>query len=214
MGTSREARATSEGIHVKNSSLVRPIAVALAALSLTLTSLFGSPAVAGDDKGLGVPPSNSQSTGQISAAALSEPWVRRLHATANNERVDLREARIDKVWSQHKVNFTALVRVVERARSPRMETSPDGIDRGVYQYRIYEYVYENGDLQKTGRWVVIQFVIEWGDGIANRGWLVTAYPVNTSSGPPPRDAANKSYCPAWLASATVMGPVNNDILYY
>lgn len=197
---------------VGSAAVMRSVAVLLTALSLAVTGAFIRPASAGDDRGLGTPPSSSPSE-QSSAAALSDAWVNRLHPTANHERVDLRDDRIDKVWNLHKVNFTALVRVVEQARSPRMSTSPSGIDRGVYRYRIYEYVYENGSLRKTGRWTVIEFVIEWGDGVANRGWLVTAYPKSTNAGAPPKDAAGKTYCPAWLASSAVMGPVNNDILY-
>jgi hypothetical protein len=196
---------------VKITSSARLVASFVAALSLVLTGLLGNPAVAGDDRGLGAPPKDRPSAGQVAAA--SETWVNRMHATANNERVDLRDDRIDKVWNLHKVNFTALVRVVEWARSPRMKTSPDGIDRGVYRYRIYEYEYVNGDLQKTGRWVVLQTIIEWGDGMADRGWMVTTYPVSTQAGAPPKDAAGKTYCPAWLANTAVMGPVNNDILY-
>lgn len=197
-----------------NNSLARQFAVVVATLSLLLAGLLVSPAAGAEHRLSAAAPTSDVAAGQNQAYARREdPWVRRLHATANNERVDLRESRIDKVWNQHKVNFTALVRVVERARSPRKSTSPKGIDRGVYQYRIYEYVYENGDLKKTGRWVVVQAIIEWGDGVADRGWLVTAYPVSTSSGTPPKDSSGNTYCPSWLASAAVMGPVNNDILY-
>ena len=72
----------------------------------------------------------------------------------------------------------------------------------------------NGTLEKTGRWVVLQTVIEWGDGMADRGWMVTTYPVSTQSGNPPKNpTTGKTYCPAWLANSVVMGPVNNDILY-
>jgi hypothetical protein len=202
-------------IHVKRQSLARPLAVFLATISLILTGILGSPAVAADDKGLGVPPASAPSNGPGSATALSgDAYVFREHAIASHERVDLREARIAKVWDQHRVSFTALVRVIGFARSPRWKTSPDGIDRGVYKYRIYEYEADSGGtLRKTGKWVVVQFVIEWGDGVANRGWLVTAYPVATQSGAPPKDVYGDSYCPAWLANTAVMGPVNNDILY-
>lgn len=192
----------------------RALAVLVAAISLILAGLVASPAVAGDDRGLGTPPTpTAEQNGEVQALA-GDSYVFREHSTANNERVDLRDDRIDKVWNLHKVNFTALVRVVEWARSPRMSTSPAGVDRGVYRYRIYEYENDNGTLRKTGRWVIIEFVIEWGDGIANRGWLVTAYPVQTQAGSPPKNnATGKTYCPAWLANSVVMGPVNNDILY-
>ncbi|TYL51501.1 hypothetical protein FXB39_09795 [Nocardioides sp. BGMRC 2183] len=189
---------------------VRLLAILVAALSLVLTGFVAGPAVAGDDKGLG--PSTSDPSGDATdyAAAAGDAWVKRMHPTANNERVDLREARIDKVWDMHKVNFTALARVVEWARSPRLGTSRHGIDRGVYKYRIYEYIWNDGELEKTGRWVVIKFFIEWGDGMADRGWLVTAYPTWTHSGKPPKDAKGKTYCPEWLASSAVMGPINHD----
>jgi hypothetical protein len=93
-----------------------------------------------------------------------------------------------------------------------MSTSPYGIDRGIYQYRIYEYETVNGQLLKTGRWVIIQSIIEWGDGMADRGWMVTAYPVATQSGGPAQKNG-KSWAPAWLANSFVFGPINNDILY-
>lgn len=59
---------------------------------------------------------------------------------------------------------------------------------------------------------MIQIVIEWGDGKANRGWLVTAYPVQTHAGAPQKKDG-KSWAPGWLAERVVFGPVNNDILY-
>jgi hypothetical protein len=71
----------------------------------------------------------------------------------------------------------------------------------------------DGKLERTGRWVVLQAIIEWGDGMADRGWMVTTYPVSTQAGKPPKDAKGNTYCPAWLAGSAVMGPVNNDILY-
>lgn len=186
---------------------LRTLALAAVGLMMAATPGFVSaPATASDDHGLG-----SRSGSQVQAT--SDSWVNRLHPTASNERVDLRDDRIDKVWNLHKVNFTALVRTVQWARSPRMSTSADGIDRGIYRYKIYEYVVVNGELEKTGRWVILQTVIEWGDGLANRGWMVTTYPVATESGKPPKDSAGKTYCPAWLASALTVGPVNNDILY-
>lgn len=190
----------------------RALAILIAAISLIFAGLVGSPALAGDDRGLGTPTTTVSQPGQVQALA-GDAYVFREHATANHERVDLRDDRIDKVWNQHKVNFTALVRVVERARSPRMATSSAGIDRGIYQCRIYEYEVVNGSLERTGRWVVLQTVIEWGDGMADRGWMVTTYPVSTQAGKPPKDATGNTYCPAWLASSAVMGPVNNDILY-
>lgn len=191
----------------------RVLAVLMVAISLILTGLLSSPSVAGDDRGFGTPPPAAEQDGEVQALA-GDSYVFREHSTADNERVDLRDDRIDKVWNQHKVNFTALVRVVEWARSPRWKTSPDGIDRGVYKYRIYEYENDNGTLRKTGRWVIIQFVIEWGDGIPDRGWLVTAYPIETQAGRPPKNTATGwTYCPTWLANSVVMGPVNNDRLY-
>lgn len=191
----------------RRSTLVMLVSLIFALLGIA------SPAVAGDDRGLGKPPASDPNAGF--QALASNSYVFREHSTANHERVDLFDDRIDKVWNLHKVNFTALVRVVEWARSPRMATSPDGVDRGIYRYRIYEYENDNGTLRKTGRWVIIQFVIEWGDGMADRGWLVTAYPVQTQAGSPPVNATTgKSYCPSWLANTIVMGPVNNDILYY
>src|SRR5690606_22035330 len=51
-----------------------------------------------------------------------------------------------------------------------------------YRYRIYEHEVVDGVLRRTGRWVVVQIVIDWGDGKPNRGWLVTAYPVQTHNG--------------------------------
>ena len=81
-----------------------------------------------------------------------------------------------------------------------------------YRYRIYEHEVVDGVLRRTGRWVVVQIVIEWGDGKPNRGWLVTAYPVQPHNGTPA--ARNgKSWAPAWLSNSFVFGPVNNDILY-
>lgn len=203
---------------MQRSFSIRTIVSLFIAAILPLSGALATPASASDDKGLGLPTSITVSitddgeafTSQVSS---NDTWVYREHSTANHERVDLRDDRIDKVWTLHKVNFTALVRVVERARSPRKETSPHGIDRGVYEYRIYEYEYVNGNPQKTGRWVIIKAVIEWGDGYEDRGWMVTAYPVDTQSGNPPKTSDGKTYCPAWLANAAVMGPVNNDILY-
>lgn len=195
---------------MKLNALARPLAVLVAALCLILAGGLANPVVAGDDRGLGKPPSGDQAD---LAATAGDAYVYREHATANHERVDLRDDRIDKVWNQHKVNFSALVRVVEWARSPRKATSSAGIDRGIYQYRIYEYEYVNGDLQKTGRWVILQTIIEWGDGVNDRGWMVTTYPVKTQSGTPPKASNGDTYCPAWLAETFVLGPVNNDILY-
>lgn len=105
---------------------LRLLAILTAALSLVLTVFVAGPAVAGDDKGLG--PSTSDPLGDTAgfSAAAGDAWVTRMHPTANNERVDLRKARIDKVWNVHKVNFTALVRVVEWARSPRLSTDTLG----------------------------------------------------------------------------------------
>lgn len=199
-----------EGIIVKFRAFLRPLVGFLTVLCLVFAGGLFAPVNAGntDNRGLGKKPARDQI-----AARSSDAYVFREHSTANHERVDLREFRIDKVWNQHKVNFTALVRVVEWARSPRMRTSPDGIDRGVYRYKIYEYVSDNGGLEKTGRWVILQTVIEWGDGANNRGWMVTTYPVETQSGNPPKDAQGKTYCPAWLAETFAVGPVNNEILY-
>lgn len=195
--------------------LARPLAVLVTVLSLTLTGLFSSPVAAGDDRGLGTPPPtpSAPTVGpENSIAAAGDAWVRREHSTANNEIVDLRSARIDKVRDVHGVNFSALTRVVEWARSPRMSTSPDGIDRGVYRYRIYEYATVNGQPQMTGRWCILQTVIEWGDGVANRGWMVTTYPVMTNTGSVPQKNG-KSFTPSWLTNLWAIGPVNNDILY-
>lgn len=203
---------------MQRSFSIRTIASLFIAAILPLSGALATPASASDDKGLGLPTSITVSitddgeafTSQVSS---SDTWVYREHTTANHERVDLRDDRIDKVWTLHKVNFTALTRVVEWARSPRKATGKDGIDRGIYEYRIYEYESVNGNLQKTGRWVIIKTVIEWGDGYKDRGWMVTAYPVLTDSGKPPQTSDGKTYCPAWLANATVVGPVNNDVLY-
>lgn len=147
-----------------------------------------------------------------SPAVAADAWVKRKHSTANDERVDLSDARIKKVRDQHNIRFDALVRAIEWARSPRKRTSSDGNDRGIYQYRIYEYEVSNGELVKTGRWVTIEFVIEWGDGKANRGWLVTAYPRQTQSGQP-ATKNGKSWAPNWLSNSFVFGPPNNDVLY-
>lgn len=68
-----------------------------------------------------------------SSVALGATWIYREHPTANHERVDLFEDRIDKVKDQHNINFSALVRAIEWARSPRCFTSQDGNDRGVYR---------------------------------------------------------------------------------
>lgn len=69
----------------------------------------------------------------------------------------------------------------------------------------------DGDLQKTGRWVIIQSVIEWGDGHEDRGWMVTAYPWRTQAGAPAQKNG-KSWAPGWLSNSFVFGPVNNDII--
>lgn len=205
------------GIIVKINALARPLAVFVAALSLVLAGLLANPVVAGDDRGLGTPRSsdpsgNTSSDASGPAVAFGDAWVNRRHSTANNERVDLSDDRIDKVRTLHGVNFDALVRVVEWARSPRKATSPDGIDRGIYQYKIYEYEAVNGNLQKTGRWCILQTIIEWGDGYADRGWMVTTYPVRTQAGAPPTKSG-KSFTPSWLTNSISFGPVNNDILY-
>lgn len=172
----------------------------------------GSDSGVSDDRGLGTPPSKSGSKNEAANLAAGDAWVYRVHPTANHEKVDLRADRISKVKTQHNVNFDALVRVVQSARSPRKSTSPDGIDRGVYQYRIYEYKLVNGAPVPTGKWVVVQAIIEWGDGIANRGWLVTAYPVSTHTGLPAQ-VNGKSWMPSWVTTTGVFGPPNNDILY-
>lgn len=190
---------------MKVNYFARLLAVFVAALSLTLTGLLVSPVVAGDDRGLGTPSTDP-------SVAAGDAWVNRRHSTANNERVDLREERIDAVKNQHGVNFTVLTRVVEWARSPRKATSADGVDRGIYEYRIYEYEVVNGDLQKTGRWCILRTVIEWGDGHADRGWMVTTFPVRIQTGLPPKKNG-KSFTPSWLTNTLAVGPVNNDILY-
>src|SRR5690606_27534964 len=80
-----------------------------------------------------------------------------------------------------------------------------------YRYLIYEHEVVDGVLRRTGRWVVVQIVIVWGDGKPNRGWLVTAHPVQTRSGAP-ATKDGKSWAPAWLSNSFVFGSVNNDIL--
>lgn len=204
-------------------SLTRPFVLFGLALSLVLLTLAG-PATASDDLGLAPTSSDLEapagdgtvpeyggsdsSDAERAAAMAGDAYIFREHPTANNERVDLFEERIEKVHDQHNVRFDALVRTVEWARSPRKATSNDGVDRGIYQYRIYEYL--DGD--KTGRWVIIQSVIEWGDGKKGRGWLVTAYPVRTQAGAPAK-RDGKSWAPAWLSNSFVFGPINNDRLY-
>jgi hypothetical protein len=194
----------------------RSVALLLGAISLTIGALAASPATAdgnggqtapqapstsGDDRGLGTP--SPEPSGM---SALADTYVFREHSTANHERVDIRDDRLDHVVTQHNVKFATLVRVIEWARSPRCWTSADGVDRGIYKYKIYEYV--NGE--KTGRWVIFQAIIEWGDGHADRGWLVTAYPVSTNSGPPPRKNG-KNWTPNW-ANTAQWGPPNSEIL--
>ena len=191
---------------MKLDGLARPVALFIAAVSLILSGLVGSPAAAGDDQGLGTPAAEPSG---IAAAAAT--WIYREHSSANHERVDLPNDRIDKVKNQHNINFAALVRAIEWARSPRCSTSSDGVDRGIYKYKIYEYVRVNGDDEKTGRWVIIQSIIEWGDGHADRGWMVTAYPVKTHSGAPAKKNG-KSWAPGWLADSNVFGPINNEVL--
>lgn len=209
----KTGRPPGKGIIVKVNPCARLLAVFVAALSLILAGLLTNPVVAGDDKGLGTPPSSDPSSGPSDfSAAAGDAWVNRQHSTANNERVDLRDDRIDSVRNLHGVNFDVLVRTVEWARSPRKSTSSAGIDRGIYQYKIYEYRVVNGDLQKTGRWCIIQTIIEWGDGHADRGWMVTTYPVVTNTGAPPQ-RNGKSFTPSWLTNSISFGPVNNDVLY-
>ncbi len=143
--------------------------------------------------------------------ALGGSFIFREHWTANHERVDLSDNRIDHAKDDHGVNFSVLVPAVEWSRSPRCRTSDDGNDRGVYKYRIYEYEVVDGDLVKTGRWAIIQSIIEWGDGVQDRGWFVTAYPVKTNAGAPPQ-RNGKSWVPGWMENSFAMGPVNNDII--
>lgn len=191
---------------MRSSVLARAVVALVAAFTLVLAGPVAGPASAGDDRGLGTPPSDKQS---VEAQALAgDAYIFREHSTANHERVDLFDERIDKVRNDHNVRFDALVRAIEWARSPRKDTSQYGIDRGIYQYKIYEY--EDG--RKTGRWVIIQSIIEWGDGMPDRGWMVTAYPVRTNNGAP-AERNGKSWAPAWLSNSFVFGPINNEILY-
>lgn len=193
-------------------AVARSLTVLVAVLGLMLSGLVASPGFAGDDKGLGTP-SPSPTTGPGVSAAFGDAWVYRENHTANHERVDLRDDRIAKVQTLHGVNFSVLARVVEQARSPRMSTSRDGVDRGVYQYKIYEYEVVNGRTIKTGNWCIVETVIEWGDGHADRGWMVTTYPVLTNRGSPPR-VDGKSYAPAWMVKEFAMGPPNDEVLYW
>jgi hypothetical protein len=188
----------------------RPIALSLAAASLVLSGLAALPATAasaasGDDRGPGATFADSSHLAQRGGT-----WVNRRHSTSNQERVDLPEDRIDKVRTQHNVEFATLVHAIEWARSPRCSTSADGVDRGIYRYKIYEYQRVNGEDVRTGRWVIMQTIIEWGDGHADRGWLVTAYPTTTHTGSVPK-RNGKSWTPDW-ANTFQFGPINNEIL--
>lgn len=69
----------------------------------------------------------------------------------------------------------------------------------------------DGDLEKTGRWAIIQSVTEWGDGHADRGWLGYGIPGQDEHGAPPQ-RNGKSWVPGWMEDSFVMGPVNKDVL--
>ena len=144
-----------------------------------------------------------------SPAAAVDPYFIRLHSTANNEKVWIRDNRDEWIEDDHNITFPVLERVVSWARSPRCTNTESG--RALYRYRLYEYETRDGELVKTGQWVIVTFLIEWRDGRDDEGWLVTAYPTKTNSGPPPvRDG--KSWMPNWATNSLAIGPVNHDRL--
>ena len=144
---------------MKVHSVRRRRSVLSALVGLALAGVVASPSVASDDRGLGTPPTESSAS-----VVADERYVFREHATANHERVDMPDRVISGIRSDHDVTFSAAVQAVQYARSPRMSTSDFGIDRGIYRYRIYEYESRNGGTPyKTGRWNVLQVVIEWGN---------------------------------------------------
>lgn len=136
----------------------------------------------------------------------------RQHSTSKMERVDVSTRVLNRVAEVHGLFQEPIAQAVAWARSPRKTTSPQGIDRGVYEYRIYEYITVDGVPEQTGRWVIVRFVVEWGDGERGAGELVTAFPVETQNGAP-KKVNNKSQTPTRLKNSIPFGPPNNDILY-
>lgn len=144
-----------------------------------------------------------------SPAAAVDPYFIRLHPTANNEEVLLRDNVHGQIEADHNITFAVLERVVSWARSPRCTNTDSG--RALYRYRLYEYETRNGNLVRTGKWVIVTILIEWRNGHDNEGWLASAYPTKTNTGPPPT-RNGKSWMPNWATNSLAIGPVNKDRL--
>lgn len=96
--------------------LVRALVTIVAAFSIMLAGSLTGSAIAGMTEGGTTPP---PSLANRRRSGRSWRCIRlREHATAQSDGVDLLDGRIDKPRNLHKVNFTALVRVVEWAVGP------------------------------------------------------------------------------------------------
>jgi hypothetical protein len=138
-------------------------------------------------------PDNGVASKSTQAAADDDNLV--LTRFGSGAKVVVNDNVLNKVTSYHEVPAWQIARGVSFGQQANFKVRESYYTP--YQYRVWEWICDDSGCERTSRNVYMRMVIDWNDGIANHGDLITMY-CKTSRG---------HVCPTWVQELPVyLGP--------